>query len=185
MKSASASPGFRIRQATPADLETLQPFAERTWITAFAHSFDDVAQAQEHIAGQLSLAALQVALQSDNIFLALNDDALVGYGQLGTPTFEGVPLLDRDLQLRRLYVEPNRHCAGVGTQLLDTAFEYARSEGAGTLWLEVWEHNHGAQRLYRRHGFETVASRRYFHKDGTPLDFDYVMRARIRAATSS
>ena len=41
--------------------------------------------------------------------------------------------------------------------------------------MDVWEHNHGAQRFYSRYGFEVVGSRRFEVASGVQMDLDLVM----------
>ncbi|MFK7912647.1 MAG: N-acetyltransferase family protein [Pseudomonadales bacterium] len=171
---------IQIRDARAADLATLQAFAVRTWLTAFAYSFADDDEAQRHIESELSLPAFTHALEQDTLLLALAEGTLLGYAQLGDPEFTALSPDPGDLQLRRLYVEPEQHARGLGSRLLDATVARAQAAGAQSLWLEVWQHNQRAARLYRRYGFETVAARRYYDAQGQPLDFDYVMRARIR-----
>jgi GNAT superfamily N-acetyltransferase len=80
-------------------------------------------------------------------------------------------LADRDglVSLRRegprhfvvdvLYVRPEARNRGLGRELMRTAAEHARAQGADMLELDVLEHNHGARRLYERIGFSTVERR--------------------------
>lgn len=170
----------QIREASAADLDTLQAFAVRTWLTAFAYSFDGSEEARNHIEQELNAAAFARALQKDTLLLIEAQETLLGYAHLGVPEFASVTVTAGDLQLRRLYVEPQVHARGVGSRLLDSVFDRARAAGAQSLWLEVWQHNQRAARLYRRYGFETVAAQRYHDSQGQPLDFDYIMRARLR-----
>ncbi len=51
-----------------------------------------------------------------------------------------------------LWVHPDHHRQGIGTALLN----HAISTWPGPLELWVFEANHGAIRLYERHGFRTV-----------------------------
>ncbi len=78
--------------------------------------------------------------------------------------------------MRRVYVAESAQGQGIGHQLLDAALALPRVRNARNLYLDVWEHNLGAQRLYRRYGFKVIAERRYESASGTLEDTDYHMR---------
>jgi GNAT superfamily N-acetyltransferase len=86
------------------------------------------------------------------VFLAYADGVPAGFTQL-YPTFSSVSLRD-DLILNDLFVTPARRDRGVGRALLERAQEHCRALGAKGLGLETGVENHGAQRLYRRMGWE-------------------------------
>ena len=65
----------------------------------------------------------------------------------------------RDGFIDDLYLAPSLRGRGVGHRLLAFALEQAMFLGIGTLHLEVEEDNPGAQRLYRRAGFEETGRR--------------------------
>lgn len=48
---------------------------------------------------------------------------------------------------------------GIGRRLLAAAFDLVRDRGVRELYLEVRVSNHGARRLYERHGFRSVGRR--------------------------
>ncbi len=56
-----------------------------------------------------------------------------------------------------MWVAPPARGTGVGDALVVAALEWSRGEGESQLTLRVMHHNDRAQRLYRRHGFTTVA----------------------------
>ncbi|MBU2532880.1 MAG: GNAT family N-acetyltransferase [Alphaproteobacteria bacterium] len=59
--------------------------------------------------------------------------------------------------LRHLCVLPSSSGKGVGAEALAWLIDYARREKDRNVWLCVSAFNGGAQRFYRRHGFEVVA----------------------------
>lgn len=54
--------------------------------------------------------------------------------------------------LHHLEVAAERRDAGIGTAMMDVAFELAEAAGSAKLWLSTGMHNTGAQRLYERLG---------------------------------
>ncbi len=69
---------------------------------------------------------------------------------------------------------------GWGGRLLQTALDWLQREGPRTLWLGVWSENHGAQRLYARHGFHKVGD--YLFPVGAINDLEFILRRPADAA---
>jgi len=67
----------------------------------------------------------------------------------GFSTFAGKPLVN----IHDLAVLPEHRGAGIGGELLAEVARRANERGAGKVTLEVHDTNHGAKRLYERHGF--------------------------------
>jgi ribosomal-protein-alanine N-acetyltransferase len=80
---------------------------------------------------------------------------LIGYFVLMVAAAEG--------HLLNLSVAAAHQRAGHGTALLGQAAELASGLGARSLFLEVRPSNRGAQALYTRFGFRTVAVRRGYY----------------------
>ena len=78
-------------------------------------------------------------------------------------------------ELRRLYVHPEFQNQGYGTALMDAALSHPGLNRAPSIFLDVWEHNHGAQRFYRRYGFEAIGTRTFEVESGTAASLDLVM----------
>jgi ribosomal protein S18 acetylase RimI-like enzyme len=68
---------------------------------------------------------------------------------VGFSTFAGRPFVN----LHDLAVLPSHQSLGVGSRLIAEVESRARALGACKVTLEVVDANHGAQRLYARHGF--------------------------------
>ena len=54
--------------------------------------------------------------------------------------------------MKRLYVRAGEDGSVLGRRLLAEALAWLERPGR-RLWIGVWAENHGAQRLYARHGF--------------------------------
>ncbi|MFC7045891.1 GNAT family N-acetyltransferase [Halobacteriaceae archaeon GCM10025711] len=78
------------------------------------------------------------------------DDAVVGHA-VYSPTTADVPEF-------AVFVHPDSHDLGIGSELTRHAIAYAASEGHEALCLDVQRDNHRAIHVYRRLGFEEVES---------------------------
>ena len=85
------------------------------------------------------------------LLLARSDGREAGFIQL-FPSFSSVAAA-RIWILNDLYVAPDARRGGVASALLQAAADFACKDGALRLELETDPGNHGAQALYRRHGW--------------------------------
>jgi ribosomal protein S18 acetylase RimI-like enzyme len=77
--------------------------------------------------------------------------SVVGYIRLRPPT--RLPENAHVIQVQGLAVHPDARRHGAAGRLLDAAVEQLRQRGIRKLTLRVLSTNHGAIRLYERHGF--------------------------------
>ena len=131
---------LRIRAAREDDVPALADLAARTWLDAFGESVTPEAAAAD-VEAKRSEHRFRAALHERTILVAEQDGALVGYAELG------------DDWLHRLYVETALQGRGIGSALLEAALAHPRLAGAPRVFLQVWEENPGAIRLYERFGF--------------------------------
>ena len=81
---------------------------------------------------------------------------LVGYAHLVSGPAPAAVRGPAPMELKRLYVARAWHGRGVAQALMNAAIDAARTRGAETLWLGVWERNPRAVAFYRKYGFERV-----------------------------
>lgn len=159
---------MQIREAQAADVPTLADFARFTYARAFGHSFAP-ADLEHHLTQRLSEAYFAQALTTDTILLAY-DPALIGFAQIGP--YDEAPA---DAQLRRLYVHPDRQSTGIGSTLMHAAFELPNVKAAEHIYLDVWDQNESARRLYERHGFKVIGKLPFTTPTGTVIGHDLLM----------
>jgi ribosomal protein S18 acetylase RimI-like enzyme len=82
----------------------------------------------------------------------------VGYAQFGDVDIAEAEACPRDGELHRLYVEPSLQGRGIGGALLAAALSHPRLAGAARIFLQVWDRNERAVRLYERVGFRRVGT---------------------------
>jgi len=83
------------------------------------------------------------------LWVAVDGDEVVGSVALRD-------LGDGAVQLKRMYLRPDRRGHGLGKQLLALALDWARANGMRSVRLDTSERMVAAQRLYEANGFERV-----------------------------
>ena len=157
------------------DAKILATLGARTFTAAFGHLYAprDLAAflAEAH---SVDRAATDLADPATGIWLAELDGVALGYvlaGPCGLPHPEVTPACG---EIKRLYMLAQAQGSGVGARLFSTAMDWLAQTGRRTVWLGVWEENHGAQRFYRRHGFEKVGD--YGFRVGATVDREHIYR---------
>ena len=148
-----------LRLATAADVPALAALGRDSFVAKFGDLYqpDDLAAflAQSHAD---PVVAEQVADPQMRIVLAERDGAQAGYCKLWLDCAwpehaRGV----KAIELVQFYTAPGATGGGIGAALMDWALAEARDFGADEIQLSVWSGNDGAQRFYRRYGFEKIA----------------------------
>jgi ribosomal protein S18 acetylase RimI-like enzyme len=165
-----------IRNMGDSDIEPLSRLAIHTYVSTFGHTFTE-ADLAHHLQTHLAPNCFARILDEDVVLLAKAAGQLVGYVQFGAANSEAWPvsLNAGDQALRRLYVHPEFQNRGIGALLLEAALSHPRLKEAANIYLDVWIHNEGAQRLYKRYGFEVIGARAFEVASGAPTDPDLVM----------
>jgi ribosomal protein S18 acetylase RimI-like enzyme len=145
-----------IRPATPADVPQLADVGQRSWTDAFGWSVssDDLAAELEN----RSEESFAQALNRWTTLVAEDGDAIVGYVQFGDVAIEGIDPQPSDQELHQLYVDTPLQGAGIGRALMEAALAHPRLAGAKRIYLQVWERNERAVRMYERLGFRVVGT---------------------------
>ena len=141
-----------LRFADATEAARLAAFSQLTYAAAFGQHFAP-GDLDAHLAQDLSPAEWQAYLRRDRVLLAEIGDDLAGYVQFG-PADHAV-----GIEVRRVYVHPDQQGQGIGGRMLTTVLDLPEVAGAPAVWIEVWEDNHGARRLYERFGFVETGER--------------------------
>jgi ribosomal protein S18 acetylase RimI-like enzyme len=165
-----------IRRATPDDATRLSVVAERAFVQAFGHLYppEDLAafvqdsySVEQH---EKYLADPKCAL-----WLVEREGDAVGYALAGRPcTLPHDGVQPDDGELKRIYLMPAAQNGGVGSRLIQVAFDWLEQDGPRTLWIGVYSQNFGAQRFYERLGFEKVGG--YEFLVGNTRDPEFILR---------
>lgn len=174
-----------IREANPNDAALLSTLAKQTYADAFGHSMC-AADLAAHVDHELSAARMSKMLREDTFLVACAGTDRIGFVQFGKvdldETFitQPVKIEPSDGQVRRLYVQATFQNRGVGTRLMDAALNHSRLRNSRTVYIDVWEENGGAQRLYERCGFVKVGEKPFYVASGEKTGTDYIL-ARSKA----
>ena len=125
-----------------------------------------------HREKNLSTERFAKYLEKDVILVAESAGRLTGYTQFGESADSG---LSAEMELRKLYVDPDFQNRGIGSALLESALRHPKMASAREIHLDVWEHNPGARKLYERFGFSAVGTREFMMESGVSDSLDLVM----------
>ena len=165
--------------ATPDDSALLSALAVQTYTEAFGPSMS-AADLASHLKTNLSPEHVREMLHEDVFLLARVEGETVAFVQFGDAHIDAGDLSKPsevqpgDKEIRRLYVSTAFQNLGVGAKLMDAALNHPWLAGT-TIFLDVWEDNTGAQRFYRRYGFERVGERAFRVTSGEVTGVDFVM----------
>lgn len=150
---------MELRKATPGDAAALAELGARSFVVKFGHLYkpEDLSGflAESHTEAKV---AKEIADPQMRVMLAERDGKLLGYCKLimacGWPEHARGA---RAIELKQLYTDPDATGQGIGARLMDWALAETAAFGADEIQLSVYSDNPGAQKFYRRYGFEKVA----------------------------
>ena len=110
------------------------------------------------------------------------DGKVVGHALACPAKLPHPDVTPRSGELDRLYVLKAHQGGGTGSRLMAEVFAWLQKDGPRDLWIGVWSQNHGAQKLYARHGFEKVGT--YDFVVGQTHDHEFILRRKAGFAPS-
>lgn len=168
---------IRFERVGLNELATLQSISIETFKDTFEKD-----NTEKDMANYLSVACsrekLKEELETDNAyfyFLYLEDER-VGYLKLNFKEAQTENIDPTGLEIERIYIRKEYKRKGLGTALLNKAFEMAEQQECTSVWLGVWEHNEPAKAFYRAKGFEKVGTHSFYMGEDEQLD--WIMQVR-------
>ncbi|GGD06125.1 N-acetyltransferase [Aquisalinus flavus] len=167
---------FSIRQARPEDADTLAALGARTFDETFGHLYaaENLESFQRENHDRQVYDRLLTSDDCHVLIAEAPDGTMAAYavaGPCGLPVDEPGP---NDIEIKRLYVDRPFQNSGLGRALLEPLLEWCEAREPSGLYLSVYAHNHGAQRLYRRYGFDKV--KEYEFLVGEHRDPEFIFR---------
>lgn len=168
------TPAVTLRGATPDDAVKLSEFARRNFAETFGpdNSAEDLALPLSYTYSP-ELQRRELSNPRFATLLAEVAGELAGYGQLHEVTPHASVTTPKPIELLRFYVDRAWHGQGVAGSLMEAVFTTARTRGAESVWLSVWQRNPRAIAFYHRQGFVTVGTQTFVL--GTDRQLDWVM----------
>lgn len=160
-----------VRVATVADAARVAELARRTFVETFGAQ-NSAANMAAYVAATFGERLQAAELQDPRLITLLGDleGVPVAYAQLRAGDAPACVTGIAPIELARFYVDSSWHGRGVAAQLMHAVVGTAAAQGARTLWLGVWEHNHRAIAFYRRHGFHDVGAHPFVLGDDVQTD---------------
>ena len=151
-----------VRPAGAQDAPWLAALAERTFRETYA-AYNTPDDMDRYVAEHFGAARQETELRDPRgvTLVAEVDGRAAGYAQLGRGDTPACVTGAAPLEVVRFYVDRPWHGRGVAQTLMAAAVEAARTGGARTLWLGVWERNPRAIAFYRKCGFGDVGAQTF------------------------
>lgn len=162
-----------VRPVLANEIAALSELASRTYAEAFGASMP-AADLAAQLKTTRSEAYFRPALRNDTVLVADVEGSIAGYVQLSDLRIPIEDASDADQELFALYVSGERQGQGIGKAMMKAALAHNRFVRARRIYLDVWDANERAIRLYTRYGFRP-AGRRNFVVDGRVVGSDLVM----------
>ncbi len=165
-----------IRRATVADAHAVAALATETFVETFGHLYDreDLAT---FIREEQTPANYRHVLHDPAVAIWLASDGQAGLAGFITAGPCKLPVPNRPAaagEIRQLYLRGSAQGHGLGSRLLSLGLGWLLDRAFSPLYIGVWSGNHGAQRLYARHGFRKIGE--YDFPVGQHLDREFILQ---------
>jgi ribosomal protein S18 acetylase RimI-like enzyme len=164
-----------IRRARSCDAEALARIGAETFVETFGHLYPPQ-DLQTFLAEAYDVARTRVDLDdpAKAAWLVETDGEVVGYAQVGPCGLPHPDVTPAAGELKRFYLSKPWQNSGLGARLFAETMAWLQQAGPRDVWIGVWSENHGAQRFYRRAGFEKVGE--YGFRVGATVDHEFILR---------
>ena len=160
------STSLHIRAADINDIATIRDIANITWPVAYG-SYISKAQLDYMLDMMYSSTSLLDQISKGHQFyIAEHNSTPIGFASVSKEE-------ENSCKLNKLYVLPTAQKTGAGKALLQKSIDYAISNAASCLYLQVNKQNN-AQHFYSKHGF-TVREASILEIGGGYIMDDYIM----------
>jgi diamine N-acetyltransferase len=185
-----------IRLMQPADLDTLQSICRSAYSQNFGHHWQEggLAEYLEKVFGT-DILAEELADPHLCFYVAFREQGPVAGSAGGEPRaaepvafmklnlYPNLPgaMVEKGIELEKLYILPQCKGQNIGGRLMDLAFRVAESAGKDSFWLAVIDSNTAAIAFYEKYGFRFHSTTRVsYPKFREELKGMWRMRAQIK-----
>ena len=92
--------------------------------------------------------------KSNAIFVAKENEVIIGYVYIQIISTESGPMVDKEALIDGLYINSEYRGKGIAKKLMNTAEEWAKTNGVKFLYVNVLEENSVANELYKKLNFD-------------------------------
>jgi ribosomal protein S18 acetylase RimI-like enzyme len=168
-------------QIIPAGIEhvkQLAAFSSQAFYDAYAYANtpEDMQQYMEEHFTEEEIAK-EIAAKNTFIFLAVEEEKILGYVKLGTATGPEQLQGKRAIEIERFYVDKKLQSKKIGAALMKFLLDFAKEQGKEIVWLGVWKRNPRAVAFYEREGFRKFGETIFTL--GRDLQQDFLMMREI------
>jgi len=145
---------MNVRIAKPTDLAQIVSLAQEVYTQTFG---DEMSEEELKLALETrSESYFNKAIETDEIFVAEIGNQIVGFIQFGVVSYEEVEAKPEDIELNKIYVDPNYHGQGIGKKLIEAMLSSKRIKPTSDIYLDVYAKNEKATSLYKKYGFVEI-----------------------------
>ncbi|MGB7372714.1 N-acetyltransferase family protein [Pontixanthobacter sp.] len=167
-----------LRPAFLEDIPALAELGRTSFCEKFAHLYsdEDLARFLQQV---YSVSGVTGDFHEPNFVYRLAEDTtgLIGYCKIAIESgYSEYSDAKRPMGLYQLYTAPGRTGEGIGAALTDWALAQAREHAADAVQLSVYSENYGAQRFYKRYGFQKIADIGFWVGQQRDAEFLYELR---------
>ncbi|MFT4737004.1 MAG: ribosomal protein S18 acetylase RimI-like enzyme [Paraglaciecola sp.] len=165
---------IHIRPVEPHELSDLMELGKRTYRETFqdGNTIEDMEQYLERAFNKERIEREYYQADS-HFFFACYGDHIAGYLKFNTGEAQTEPYDLESMELQRIYVDAPYQGLQIGQVMMDFTVQYAKEQGATSIWLGVWEKNIKAIHFYERNGFVNTGAHDFLM--GTDLQQDLLM----------
>ena len=167
-----------IRKAVEFDAHTLSEIGAATFIETFGHLYPQAdLTAYLAVAYDVEDTRLSLVSPSKASWLVEDQGRVVGFATAGLCDLPHPEVGPQSYELKRFYLLKSHQNGGTGSTLFGQVMAWLLAQNPKDLWIGVWSENLGAQRFYKRHGFEQVGE--YGFKVGATVDLEFILRRTV------
>ncbi|AVK62870.1 GNAT family N-acetyltransferase [Lactobacillus sp. CBA3606] len=172
---------IEIRSVTVNDIESLQQVSIETFSDTFGteNSKEDLEKYLKSAYNKPKLLAEIKNPDTDFQLIYYNDD-VAGYLKLNENTAQTELKVKDAIEVERIYIRKSFHRLGLGSRLINYAYQQATRKHKHYIWLGVWEHNLGAMAFYKKQGFSAFSA--HIFNLGNDQQRDILMKKELLTA---
>lgn len=160
---------MKIRKARSSDGKVISELLYRSFYNTFKTAANEI-PLTAYLESLNSGAIIKMMDRSDtDFYVAELENKVSGFIQLvkETPYPDSAPTF---LKVERLYVDTDILNQGIGSKLMDKAFELGKEQGSTMIWLLVLRSNTAGVKFYEKLGFKTFDTSPGKFKEDAELD---------------